>query len=77
MKSGKKEQSLFLLAKTEEFPKLEHIAPITLATFVGIQEQELKSWVQPKRDLADYEQNQGQFRATVNACERIARFGFG
>jgi hypothetical protein len=75
--SGRDQQIPILVAKTDKVPKLEFIAPITLTTLHGMQALQYDSWVHPKRDIDAYEQDQGQVRATVNACERIARFGFG
>lgn len=66
-----------LAAKTDEYTKLEFIAPMTPLTAVLMQSQEYAEWVSPKLKLEDYETREGQIRATVNACERVIRYGFG
>jgi hypothetical protein len=75
--SGNDQSVPCLVAKTDEVQKLEYIAPITPTTLRLIQSLEYAPWVQPKRQLSDYEPNPGPIRATVNACERVVRYGFG
>lgn len=74
--SGKAGVSV-LAAKTDEYTKLEFIAPVTPLTAVLMQSQEYAQWVSPKLRLEEYEPREGQVRATVNACERVIRYGFG
>jgi len=74
--SGKRGISV-LAAKTDEYSKVEFIAPVTQLTAVLMQSQEYAEWVSPKLRLEEYETSEGQIRATANACERVVRYGFG